>query len=121
MPSFNDYFESKLNAILPVGDPNEFRRYAKTLHTRAERAGEVARKMDASIDEAGLVEGPLADRLKSDGKQHANDYRRVAEKIQALSEYMERAATNLEHDQQAAMAAAKRFANGKMLEERAKI
>lgn len=117
MPSFNDYFESKLNAILPVGDPNELRRYAKTLLTRAERAGEVARKMDASMDEAGLLEGPLAYRLKAEGKQNASDYRRVAAQIQALSDYMERAASNLERDQQVATAAAARFANGKLLED----
>lgn len=72
-------FLDKAMAILgkmPSGDPDELDAYARQLDSAAEKFEAVAKQFQGEVQGAGLIRGPLADRMKLNAEQLANETRR---------------------------------------------
>lgn len=86
----------------PVGNPDEMRRYAGQLRTRANAYANVATATRSALADSGLIAGGFARRAKRLGEHVAQaiEHQQAPHTAQ-LADYLERAAAKLEADQEA--------------------
>jgi hypothetical protein len=97
---------------VPVGNPDDMRRYARQLRNRADAYHEAAQAIRGAVADGGLIEGGLANRLKAESETLTSDIDgRLAAQVTALADYLEREATNLAHEQAAQKNALQKLAD----------
>lgn len=86
----------------PVGDPEEMRRYARVLRTRAEVYADTAQALRSAVEAGGLIEGRFARRAERAARRIAIQVEtREAPAVMSLAEYLEREAAKLHEEQEA--------------------
>lgn len=60
----------------PIGDADELDSYARHLDSAAERFESVTKQFENAVHGAGLLKGPLADRMKISAEHLSNETRR---------------------------------------------
>lgn len=109
-----NYLAEAMHAIgdIPAGNPDEMRRYAMQLRSRAYAYHHVAQEIHNAIADGGLIDGGLANRLKSEAQSLTADIDgRLANEVNALADYLDREATNLAHSQEDKKRSLKRLAD----------